>query len=134
VTCTLEQELVLDVLAAEVRHSDSAHVVLQGLLVVSLMIERVTDLDVALQPCVLKRDHLLEGRHRSLHVAELDADLSDAAKVVEVLLIFHTLSAAVCKLRQILLEKELGQVDKHLIFLSRAQAHILKCICRVDKV
>ena len=57
--CTLEEELIFDVLTAQIGNSDSAHVVLQRLFKVILEVQRVTDLDVALEPRILQVNHLL---------------------------------------------------------------------------
>lgn len=94
----------------------------------------MTDLYVAFEPGVLEIDHLLQGRHSSLNIAELDADLSNAAQVVEILLVLHPLDAAICELRQVFFKQELCKIDEHLIFLSAAEAHISISVGRVNRV
>ena len=91
---SLEHKLVFDLLTAEVGNADCLQVGLQGALILSLFVKSVADLDVAFQPRVLKCDHLLKSRYSSTDIASLNADFSHTAQVVEVLLVFDALDAA----------------------------------------
>ena len=123
-TSSLEDKLIVDLLLGKIGNTDRLEVRLKSSLMLSLHIVSMSNFNVTFEPSVLKLNHLFQGRDSTTQVAHLNTNLSDAAEVIEVLLVLDSLDAALSKLGQVFFEQVLCKVNEHFILLSICEANI----------
>ena len=121
----LEDQLILDFLLGKVSNTDGLEVGCESALVFTLLVIGVTNLNIALKPRILELKHLLKRGNGRLDVAHLYADLRNTSQVVEVLFVLHSRDATLRKLRHILAQQVLCQIDQNLILFNIGQSDVL---------
>ena len=118
----------------QVGDTDSLQVALKSAVLLSLLVVGVTNFNISLEPSILKLDHLFECGDSCGDITHLNANLSNTSKVVEILFVFNSRDAALRKLRHVLTEQVLSQIDQNFVLLNVRQANVSEGFCRFDLV